>query len=413
MNKMQVFQATDILVPQGKDMEKWAVIACDQYTSQPEYWQRVRGFVGEAASALHVILPEAEMEEAENRIDNINQTMHNYLTDSVFQEYKNAYIYIERTLVNGTIRRGVIGAVDLEAYDYSDNSVADIRATERTVEERIPPRMNIRRNAPIELPHILMLCDDKEHVLIESLEQEKSECEKLYEFDLMEDGGHIVGWLVQGQHVQMFDEKLADYIKRNAKEYEDTGKVPMVFAVGDGNHSLATAKACYEELKRNNPGADLSNHPARYALVELENIHDESQEFEPIHRIITETDTEALLDAMKKNICAKEGYPIVCYIGEREETIYLNPELGELPIAILQKYLDEYLETAKGKIDYIHGEDVVRELALKPDSIGLILPDIEKNQFFKGIVMDGVLPRKTFSMGHAQEKRYYLEARRI
>ncbi len=413
MNKMQVFQATDILVPQGKDMKKWAVIACDQYTSQPEYWQRVRGFVGEETSALHVILPEAEMEEAETRIDNINQTMHHYLADSVFQEYKNAYIYIERTLVNGTIRKGVVGAVDLEAYDYSDNSVADIRATERTVEERIPPRMNIRRNAPIELPHILMLCDDKEHVLIESLEQVKSECEKLYEFDLMEDGGHIVGWLVQGPYVQMFDEKLADYVKRNAKEYEDTGKVPMVFAVGDGNHSLATAKACYEELKRKNPDADLSNHPARYALVELENIHDESQEFEPIHRIITETDTAALLDAMKKNICAKDGYPIICYVGKEEETIYLNPELGELPIAILQKYLDEYLETANGKIDYIHGEDVVRELALQADSIGLILPDIEKNQFFKGIVMDGVLPRKTFSMGHAQEKRYYLEARRI
>lgn len=410
---MSVFQSADILVPQGREMEKWAVIACDQYTSQPEYWARVREYVGDAESVLNLILPEAEMEEADQRIEGIHKVMHQYLESSVFEEYKKSYIYIERTLVNGTIRKGVIGAVDLENYDYSDCSTAAIRATERTVEERIPPRMNIRRNAPIELPHILMLCDDKERTLIESLEQIKGECKKLYEFDLMEDGGHIAGWLVEGELVQLFDEKLNAYIANNAKEYEGTGKVPMVFAVGDGNHSLATAKACYEELKRNNPGQDLSNHPARYALVELENIHDESQEFEPIHRILTDTDTKKLLDTMKEELCVEEGYPIICYVGEKEETIYLNSELGELPVAILQKFLDEYLEKAEGKIDYIHGEDVVKELAKKENSIGLILPDIAKNQFFKGIVMDGVLPRKTFSMGHAQEKRYYLEARKI
>lgn len=410
---MNVFQPADILVPQVKSMEKWAVIACDQYTSQPEYWERVRSFTKDAESTLNLILPEAEMDEAEARIEIINQTMHNYLADSVFTEYQGVYIYIERTLVNGTVRKGVIGMVDLDTYDYSNDSTADIRATERTVEERIPPRMNIRRNAPIELPHILMLCDDKEHMLIESLEEVKSECKKLYDFDLMEGGGHLTGWLVEGKYTEMFDEKLAAYVEKNAEDYKETGKQPMVFAVGDGNHSLATAKACYEELKRNHPGEDFSNHPARYALVELENIHDESQEFEPIHRIITETDTEALLEAMKNHICAETGYPIICYIGNKEERIYLDPKLGELPVAILQKYLDEYLETAAGKIDYIHGEDVVKELAQKENSIGLILPDIEKNQFFKGIVMDGVLPRKTFSMGHAQEKRYYLEARKI
>ncbi len=410
---MSVFQAANILIPQVDSMEKWAVIACDQYTSQPEYWERVKTYTEGVPSALNLILPEANMEEAETRIGTINRTMQDYTTTGVFKEYQNVYIYIERTLVNGTIRKGVIGAVDLEAYDYSDDSTADIRATERTVEERIPPRMNIRRDAPIELPHILMLCDDKGQTLIESLEQIKSTCPKLYDFDLMEGGGHLAGWLVEGDHVASFDKKLEAYIEENASAYAGSGKKPMLFAVGDGNHSLATAKACYEELKRNHLGKDLSNHPARYALVELENIHDESQQFEPIHRIVTEIDAQALLGVMKEHICAKEGYPIVCYIGEQEETIYLDEALGELPVAILQKFLDEYLEKIPGKIDYIHGDDVVKGLAAKENSIGFLLPNIEKGQFFKGIVMDGVLPRKTFSMGHAQEKRYYLEARRI
>ena len=410
---MNIFQSTNILIPQVESMEKWAVIACDQYTSQPEYWERVRKYTEGNVSSLNLILPEAEMENANALIEKINQNMNTYMENGTFKEYKNSYVYVERTLVNGTIRKGVVGAVDLETYDYSNYSVAAIRATERTVAERIPPRMDIRRNASLELPHILMLCDDEKQMLIESLEQIKEQCPKLYDFDLMEDGGHIAGWLVEGENASMFDKKLDAYAMANAEKYQNEGRKPMVFAVGDGNHSLATAKACYEELKKNHPDTDLSNHPARYALVELENLHDESQQFEPIHRIVTNVDADALLDTMKETICAKDGYPIVCYIGQREETVYLNKSLGELPVAILQKFLDEYLEKNSGKIDYIHGDDVVKELAAKSDSVGFLLPNIEKNQFFKGIVMDGVLPRKTFSMGHAREKRYYLEARKI
>lgn len=410
---MNIFKPANILIPQVKCIEKWSVIACDQYTSQPEYWERVRRFVGGAPSALNLILPEAEMDEAHERLDDIHSDMNRYLAEGVFKECENAYIYIERTLVNGTIRKGVLGMVDLERYDYSKTSTADIRATERTVEERIPPRVKIRRDAPIEMPHILVLCDDKQHMLIESLEQVKEQCVQLYDFDLMEHGGRLRGWLVQGEKTKLFDAQLKQYIQTNASEYQGIGKKPMVFAVGDGNHSLATAKAHYEELKRSHPEQDLSNHPARYALVELENIHDEAQQFEPIHRIVTEIDTDALLQTMKESICAKEGYPIVCYMGLQEETIYLDRALGELPVAILQKFLDEYLEKVSGKIDYIHGEGVLKTLASKEQSIGFVLPNIEKNQFFKGIVMDGVLPRKTFSMGHAQEKRYYLEARKI
>lgn len=412
-HEMNIFQPANILIPQVEEMEKWAVIACDQYTSQPEYWKRVREYTDGTFSTVNLILPEAEMDSAESFIERIHNNMRAYLSETVFREYENAYVYVERTLVNGMIRKGVIGVVDLEAYDYSNDAAADIRATECTVEERIPPRMNIRRNAPLELPHILMLCDDKKHMLIESLEQIKEQCTKLYDFDLMEGGGHLSGWLVEGKYTELFDRKLEEYVQANAKEYRESGRKPMVFAVGDGNHSLATAKACYEELKRLHPEKDLSNHPARYAMVELENLHDDAQQFEPIHRIVTEIDTEALLTTMKECICAKEGYPIVCYAGSREETIYLEQSLGELPIAILQKFLDEYLEKVSGKIDYIHGDGVVKTLALKENSVGFLLPNIDKKQFFKSIVMSGVLPRKTFSMGHAQEKRYYLEARRI
>ncbi len=410
---MNIFQSTNILIPQVESMEKWAVIACDQYTSQPEYWKRVRKYTEGSVSSLNLILPEAEMENAPELIKKINRNMDTYITDGIFKEYKNAYVYVERTLVNGSLRKGVVGAVDLETYDYCNYSAAAIRATERTVAERIPPRMNIRRNASLELPHILLLCDDEKLMLIESLEQIKEQCPKLYDFDLMEGGGHITGWLIDGENATMFDKKLDEYAMTNAEKYENEGRKPMVFAVGDGNHSLATAKACYEELKKRHPDTDLSNHPARYALVELENLHDKSQQFEPIHRIVTEVNTDALLDTMKETICAKDGYPIICYIGQKEETVYLDKNLGELPVAILQKFLDEYLEQNSGKIDYIHGDDVVKELASKVNSVGFLLPNIEKNQFFRGIAMDGVLPRKTFSMGHAQEKRYYLEARKI
>lgn len=410
---MSTFKPANILLPAVDSMEKWSVIACDQYTSQPEYWRKVKENVGEKASALNLILPEVELEEADNKIGIINKNMSDYLQRGILKEYKNVYVYVERTLVDGSIRKGIVGMVDLEQYDYSDNATTDIRATEKTVPERIPPRMNIRRDATLELPHILLLCDDERHILIESVEEIKDECPKLYDFDLMENGGHITGWLVEGNNVDIFNNKLDEYVTYTKSKYENTDKAPMIYAMGDGNHSLATAKACYEELKKNNPEEDWSNHPARFALLELENIHDDSQQFEPIHRILTETDVNKLVAQMKEKICSNEGHQITYCIAGKEETIYLNKELGELPVAILQRFLDEYLEDVGGKIDYIHGDDVLKELSLKENSIGFILPGIEKGDLFKGIVMDGVLPRKTFSMGHANEKRYYLEARKI
>lgn len=410
---MCTFQSANILIPKVEDMKKWSVIACDQYTSQPEYWKGVRKYVGDDFSTLHLILPEAEMKSGEGTIDEINKTMKQYIDSDIFIEYKNVYIYVERTMTNGKIRKGIVGVVDLEEYDYSDGAKTKIRATERTVKERIPSRMKIRRNACIEIPHILLLCDDERHMLIESVEKIKEQCPKLYDFELMEDGGHISGWLIEGRNVDMFDKKLEEYADFINEKCAGTGKNPMLYAIGDGNHALAAAKACYEERKEFNAGKDMSDHPARYALVELENIHDDSQEFEAIHRIVTDIDIDDLLYHMKKQICAEEGYPIKYCVCGKEEEIYLNTQLGEIPVAILQKFLDEYLKEAPEKVDYIHGENVLKKLAEKENAIGFILPAIEKNQFFREIVTNGVLPRKAFSIGQAQEKRYYLEARKI
>ncbi len=343
----------------------------------------------------------------------INRTMAEYLDANVFRTLKDSFVYVERTLENGSIRRGLIGMVDLDAYDYSTGSVSPIRATERTVVERIPPRMRVRREAPVELPHILMLADDHEHVLIEPIAEKKDKLEKLYDFDLMEDGGHIRGWLVDGEEAAAFNARLTDYTANVGKKYEGLKGVPMVFAVGDGNHSLATAKSCYEELKRNHPGEDLSNHPARYALVELENIHDPAQVFEPIHRVVTGCDPKALRKALESQACAEGGFPVTWYAGEESGTVLLDRSLSELAVGVLQGFLDSYLADHPGEVDYIHDDDALIALAKQPNAIGFLLPAMEKSQLFRGVIADGILPRKTFSMGHSREKRYYLEGRKI
>ena len=410
---MQSFGRADILLPKNVDFSKWAVIACDQFTSDPAYWQRVRETAGSAPSALNLILPEAELgaPNEKEHIAEINRTMVQYLQNGVFETYRNCYIYVERTLVNGTIRKGLIGAVDLEQYDYHPGAESDIRATERTVEERIPPRMRVREGASIELPHILLLCDDHEKVLIEPVEAEKAKLKPLYSFDLMEDGGHIKGWLVDGEIADAFDARLEAYAKTAYKKYEDLAGAPMTFAVGDGNHSLATAKACYEAKKKADPNA--VNSAARYALVELENLHDDAQVFEPIHRVICKTDAPKLLAALKASACADTGFEVRWQMGSECGTASLNPKQGELAVAVLQNFLDAYLKENAGEIDYIHDDDALLELAKQPDSIGFLLPSMEKSQLFRGVIADGALPRKTFSMGHAREKRYYLEAREI
>ena len=414
MNK-NVFLPADILLPKNADFSKWAVIACDQFTSDQEYWNRVRANAEGSVSTINLILPEAELgtEKEAAHTALINKTMAEYMENGVFETYENSLIYVERTLENGSIRMGLMGMVDLDAYDYTVGATSAIRATERTVTERIPPRQRVRRDAPIELPHILLLCDDHEKVLIEPIAAKKDSFKVLYDCDLMEDGGHITGWLVPQEEVEKFNATLAEYSANVGKKYEGLKGEPVVFAVGDGNHSLATAKSCYEELKKNNPGVDLSAHPARYALVELENIHDPSQQFEPIHRVIFNTDTKKMLKAVEDNICAEGGYPVKWYIGEESGVVYLDRAKSELAVGVLQAFLDEYLKENEGEIDYIHDDDALIALAAKENAIGFLVPGMEKSQLFRGVVADGVLPRKTFSMGHSREKRYYLESRKI
>ena len=412
---MNAFLPADILFPKVDSMEKWAVIACDQFTSDPAYWERVRRNAEGAPSTINLILPEAELgtpqEAAHTAL--INRTMQEYLEQGVFETLKDSLVYVERTLENGTVRPGLVGMVDLDAYDYSAGSVSAIRATEKTVVERIPPRMRVRRDAPIELPHILMLCDDHEKVLIEPIAAHKDSLKKLYDFDLMEGGGHIAGWLVDGKEAEAFNARLTEYTENVGKKYEGLKGTPVVFAVGDGNHSLATAKSCYEELKKQNPGADLSNHPARYALVELENIHDEAQVFEPIHRVVTACDTKALLRALEEQSCAEEGFEVRWYSGDESGVLHLDPAKSQLAVGVLQGFLDGYLKENRREIDYIHDDDALIALARQENAIGFLLPAMEKSQLFRGVIADGILPRKTFSMGHSREKRYYLEGRKI
>ena len=407
------------MLPDVDSMEKWAVIACDQFSSQPEYWKEVREYVGDAPSTLHMILPEAELgvKDEKAKIQKINQNMKDYVEQGILKEYQDSFVYIERTLQNGSVRKGLIGMVDLEAYSYEAGSDSAIRATEKTVLERIPPRMRIREGAVLEFPHVQILCDDVEKTLIEPIGKMKSELTKLYEFDLMKEGGHIAGWLVQGDVKDGFELRLHAYERSLEDKYIDVEGVPMTFAMGDGNHSLATAKACYEELKKNNPKKNYSNHPARYALVELENIHSSALEFEPIHRILTGIDPENVLECLAADCGTSPDqeniHKIEWYSGEKSGTVYLDARKSSLAVGVLQPFLDDYLKEHGGEMDYIHGDVVLKELAKKEQSIGFILPAMEKNQLFRGVMENGVLPRKTFSMGHAHDKRYYLEGRRL
>ena len=401
---MSVFQPADILIPREEDLEKWAVIACDQFSSEPEYWEETRRIVGAAPSALRLILPEAELggQDAE-KIDAAHAAMEAYLESGFFREYKNAFVYVERRFADGSYRQGVVGMLDLEAYDWAPDARTPVRATEETVAERIPPRMHIRRGAALELPHVLLLCDDPDDLLIGLLSRQKAAFPKLYDFELMQGGGHVSGWLLEGVVLRKLRERLDAYAAGRS----------FCFAVGDGNHSLATAKACWEQLKREHPGEDLSGHPARWALAELENVHGPGQRWEPIHRVVTGCDAEALLRYVQERLDDGEGTALKCLSGGRELTLRLKTDDGQLPVAKLQTALDGYLQTHSGSIDYIHGAEALRTLSAAENAVGFLLPAMEKETLFPAIAAGGVLPRKTFSMGSAREKRYYLEARKI
>ena len=416
------FQPADILLPRSSDLNKWSVVACDQYTSQPEYWVRVTQHVGKDLSTLHLILPESCLEgpNVDQDIAEINLTMARYLKDGAFDTFADTVFYVERTLDNGSVRRGLIGMVDLEQYDYEPGSPALIRATEGTVLSRIPPRVAVRKNAPIELPHIMLLADDPHKTVIEPLAALVDDMAVVYDFELMERGGRIVGRKLNEEQMGMVADALNALAEPAAfNERYSTEDLPvLLFAVGDGNHSLATAKECYERQKKLTAPEQWADLPARYALAELVNLHDESLEFEPIHRVVFDVEPEQLLNTLiaacpGAHYGSGEGHVLEYVYAGGEGCVTVPDPAAQLPVGTLQNFLDDYLAGHGGRVDYIHGDDVTRALAAQSRSIGFLLPAMGKDELFPTVIHDGVLPRKTFSMGEAHDKRFYLEARKI
>ena len=405
------FKETDILLPVQADnpdfMKKWGIIACDQYTSDSSYWDKIKEFTKNEMSALNLIFPEIYLEiesddEIEKRIENIVGTMKQYEKDLV--RHKNSMFYIERTLKNGTVRRGLAGAVDLEEYDYEKDSKAQIRSTEETVPERLPPRIKIRENALLELPHVMILYNDEQDIVMSELNKNLESFTKVYDFNLMFDAGKIKAYNL--------DKKNIDFLKETLGKLNNNG---FTFAVGDGNHSLAAAKERWENIKKTISSDDYLTHPARYALAEIVNIYDKSLEFEPIYRVLFDVDP---LDVIKKlrerfeTSDSAQSHRFEMYHGGQSCVAVLKSEYN-LPVKTLQIFLDDYIKIYGGRIDYIHGKSETIEFAKQNNAIGFIFDTMQKSDLFAAIEKDGVLPRKTFSMGEADDKRFYIECRRI
>lgn len=415
------FKRANILLPKNAEMEKWAVVACDQYTSEPEYWKEVENIVGDAPSTLKITLPEIYLEQdnVAERIANINKEMDHLLSTDFFKTLDNSLIYLERTGADGKVRKGLIGMVDLEDYSYEKGSQSLIRATEGTVLERIPPRVRVRENASLELPHVMLLIDDEKKEIIEGLTDKVTSEDVVYDFDLMQNGGHVKGYKVPENLMDgIFKglEELADKDNFEAK-YDVKDKGVLLFSVGDGNHSLATAKACYENLKKTMSEEEAKNSPARYALVEVVNLHSDALEFEPIHRVVFGVEPAKMIEEFEKYYDVSrtpgEGQKVEYVYEGKNETLYIKNPKSNLAVGSLQMFIDAYIKERGGKVDYIHGDDVTKELGSKPGNIGFLLPPMAKTELFKTVILDGALPRKTFSMGHSYDKRYYLEARKI
>ncbi len=439
---MKTYDDLGILVPEvylpkpGIDLTKWAVVACDQFTSEPEYWREVEKLVGDAPSTLNLTFPEVYLEQPgkDERIRNIQSTMRQYLDAGTLEPHAGM-VYVERT-VGGRTRRGLVLALDLERYDYNKGSSSLIRATEGTIVERLPPRMKIREGAALELPHILVLIDDPERTVVEAAEAAKASLHKLYDFDLMLGSGHLTGFAVddavQEQIISAL-RGLADPKTFSSKYGIGADKPVLLFAMGDGNHSLATARAVWEKLK---PQVGM-DHPARYALVEIENVHDEGLEFEPIHRVLFGLKKD-LMGSLQSFFGADFGYtkvPSVDEMAGRVDTLRgqshciglvqggAQPEFGiieishpssNLPVGTIQAFLDPFMKAGGAdKIDYVHGAEVVQRLGVQAGNAAFYLPAMSKSALFETVILDGALPRKTFSMGEAREKRFYMEARKI
>lgn len=425
---LSCFVPADILLPAaGTPLDPWACIAVDQFTSQPEYWQRAEALAAGKPSTLHIVLPEAYLgtpQEAQ-RIESIRDTMRRYRAE-VLTRKVHGYVYVERTQLDGSVRQGLVGAVDLEAYEYTPGSRSAIRPSERTVVERIPPRLKVRRGALLETPHVMMLADDPAETLIEPVGARKSELPLLYDGELMLGGGRLRGWAVQEpEQIAAINAALAALAAPEAfarRWPEAAGQPPMVLAVGDGNHSLATAKACWEELKPTLTEEQRANHPARWCLAEVCNVHSPAIEIEPIHRVVFGVTARELCGAMERWDQANPARPGAAAqrfrLADRQDAFAVQWQNPAAPLTVgsVEAFLADWLpQHPEARVDYIHGSDAALALASQPGNpaAAILLPDFDKSDLFRGVVLGGVLPRKTFSMGHAEEKRYYNECRAI
>ena len=428
MNQTSCFSPAHILLPAEQiPLEQWGCVACDQFTSDRSYWERAAKAAAGSPSALNLILPEVYLEESDvpARIAKIHETMDDY-TQNVLTRAVDGFIYVERTEQSGQVRQGLVGKIDLEAYSYAKGARPAIRPSEQTVEERIPPRMAVRRGACLETPHVMMLADDPDCTLIEPIGARKNELRKVYEGELMLGGGHVAGWAVEDPallaQIDAALQGLGSQEAFDAKYPQAKGAKPLTLAVGDGNHSLASAKAYWEELKPTLTPEQRENHPARWCLAEVCNVHSPAIEIEPIHRVLFNVDCGAVLLAL---ITWSDGNMAgICFGNSKQQSFTLaGPHISNVlsfedPVAPLTVgTIDEFIEYfmahhKEARVDYVHDEPAVRALT-KQGGVGFLLPPFEKSDLFKGIVMGGVLPRKTFSMGHAEEKRYYIECRKI
>jgi len=399
-----VFIPTDILIPDGISMQSWSVIACDQFSSQPEYWERVKNNVGDKPSTLNMIIPEAYLEDIneETEIKKISEFMAEFLESGNYKEIKDSFIYVERTQPDGRIRKGLVGAVDLEEYDFTGVSAA-IRASEGTVLDRLPPRIRVRRSAPLELPHIITFIDDKDNTVIEPIAKKAGELQLLYDFDLMEGGGHIKGRKVSGHDAANVMSALNTLHEKNE----------MLMIMGDGNHSLAAAKVYWDEIKQTLSNDEKENHPARRALVELNNVYDPAITFEAIHRVMFNVDPDKFIEDFKNAVNKGTDYIIKWSSKDKNGEIGIKAAcIGDM-LTVMQDFIDSYIKDTESIVDYIHGEESTLTLSKGDRSVGLVLPAMDKSDFFETVEKSGVFPRKSFSVGHAEDKRYYLECKVI
>ena len=393
-------------LPGGKEkMAAWPVVACDQYTAQKDVWQRAYDFVGDQPSALRLIIPEAYLDESDQRVPQVQAAMDAYLANGVLQQTVTGMVLVRRDTQSGS-RLGLVLTVDLEAYSFAADSKSEIRPTEGTIVARIPPRQKVRRGAKLELSHVLLLCDDVNRTIIEPVYARREQLRKVYDTDLMLNGGHIQGWAVEDEETLS---QIAQAILNLKAALPENG---ILFAVGDGNHSLATAKAHWEEVKQGLSEAERADHPARFAMVELNNIYDDALIFEPIHRVLFNVAGEDVLNMLGDAglIAEKEKPDLTLVTKAGERSFRITKPLHSLPVGTVQQLLDRQPGL---NLDYVHGDGAVRELVQKENAVGILLPPMDKSLLFPAVAKNGPLPRKTFSMGEANEKRYYMEARKI